>query len=213
MHKKQMVAQAALQEISPQKVIGIGTGSTVDCLIELLPTIECPKWVVSSSDRTTKKLLQIGIEVWSLNDAGPLDLYIDGADQVLDSMVAIKGRGGAHTLEKVLATNAEKFVGMISVDKQVTALTAPIPIEVLEQARSSVAREIVAIGGEPRYREGNTDLGHVILDVYNLDLTDPEQVETQLRLICGVIEVGLFAKRRFDKLYIADNVVEVIEKK
>jgi ribose 5-phosphate isomerase A len=212
MYKKQMVAQAALQEISPQQVLGIGTGSTVDCLIALLPTIQCPKQVVSSSDRTTEQLLQLGIEVCSLNDAGPLDLYIDGADQVLDTMVAIKGRGGAHTVEKILATHADQFVGMISEDKQVSVLTAPIPVEVIEQARSSVAREIVAMGGEPRYRKGKTDHGHVILDVYNLDLTDPERLETQLQLLYGVVEVGLFAKRRFDKLYIAGDSVEIVEK-
>lgn len=211
MDKKQKVAQAALSEIHPSLVIGMGTGSTVECLIDLLPTIDHPTVMVSSSVRTTKRLQALGIEVQSLNDVGQLDLYIDGADQVLASRVSIKGKGGAHTLEKVLATAANKFVGMISDDKMVPLLTEAIPVEVLEPARSAVSRHIVLLGGTPVYRQGVTDSGNSIIDVYGLDLTDPEQLEQQLKMIVGVVEVGVFALRRFDKVYIAGEEVKIIE--
>ena len=211
MNKKEEVAKAALNEIQPDTVLGIGTGTTVDCLIDLLPTIECPRWVVSSSERSTKRLSALGIEVRSLNDVGPLDVYIDGADQVLPSFVSLKGKGGAHTLEKLLASNSKLFVGMVTEEKMVSLITDPIPIEVLPQARSSVSRVLTAMGATPVYREGYTDNQNIILDVHHLNLTDPEQLERELRLITGVVDVGIFAVNRFDKLYIAGDKIKIIE--
>ena len=211
MNKKEAVAKAALSEIQPDTVLGIGTGTTVDCLIDLLPTIECPSWVVSSSERSTKRLSALGIEVRSLNDVGPLDVYIDGADQVLPSFVSLKGKGGAHTLEKLLASNSKLFVGMVTEEKMVSLITDPIPIEVLPQARSSVSRVLTAMGATPVYREGYTDNQNIILDVHHLNLTDPEQLERELRLITGVVDVGIFAVNRFDKLYIAGDKIKIIE--
>ncbi|MCP8352150.1 ribose 5-phosphate isomerase A [Candidatus Synchoanobacter obligatus] len=213
MNKKQRVAEAALEVIKPDLKIGIGTGSTVDCLIALLPTIACPKFFVSSSLRTTEQLEGLGFEVRSLNDVGPLDVYIDGVDQVLPSYIALKGKGGAHTLEKVLATEAKKFVGMLTDDKQVNIFNEAIPVEVLPEARSAVSRRIVVMGGVPIYRQGKTDLGNDIIDVQGFEMTDPEALEEALLQLCGVVEVGIFAKRRFDQLYIVDSFGKVIEKK
>ena len=212
MSLKVKVCEAALAEIHSDMVLGIGTGSTVDCLIDLLPTIDHPKWVVSSSERTTQNLQRIGIEVRSLNEVGRLDLYLDGADQVLTNCIALKGKGGAHTIEKILATQANQFIGMVSEDKLVSQFSDSVPVEVLNVARSSVAREIVAIGGIPVYREGvKTDSGHDIIDVHQLNLTNPEAIETELSLIPGVVGVGIFAKRRFDKIYIAGDKINIIE--
>jgi len=211
MSRKEAVAKAALAEIQPDIVLGIGTGSTVDCLIDLMPTIECPGWVVSSSDRSTKRLRALGFEVRSLNDVGPLDVYIDGADQVLPSLVSLKGKGGAHTLEKLLASNSKRFVGMITEDKMVSLITDAIPVEVLPQARSSVSRALTAMDAIPVYREGYTDNHNVILDVHQLDIRDPIALEKNLRLITGVVDVGIFAVNRFDKLYIGGDKIKIIE--
>ncbi len=205
-----LVAKAALAEISPDCIVGIGTGSTVDCLIDQLSSIECPAFFVSSSLRTTSKLQDLGYMVKSLNEAGPLDVYIDGADQVLKSGVSLKGGGGCHSLEKVLASNAARFVGIMSDDKSVELLTAPVTIEVLDEARSAIARTIISLGGEPVYREGKTDSGHSLLDLYQLDLSDPSQVERTLQLIVGVVEVGIFSIRRFDVFYVSSD--EGVEK-
>ena len=211
MDKKAIVAEAAIKEIQKDFIIGIGTGSTVNALIDLLPTIEPPDFFVSSSQATTDRLQALGFEVRSLNEAGRLDLYIDGADQVLKSKVALKGGGGAHTLEKLLASNANTFIGIISDDKLMTSLDYPLAIEVLEEAQSAVSRTLVGMGGQPVLRAGSTDLGNRILDVTGLDLTNPEALESDLIQICGVVETGLFAKRRFDKIYIAsDQAVSIL---
>ena len=205
MDKKLAAAKQAVQEIKPDLVVGIGTGSTVNCLIDLLPLVDTPKYFVSSSEATTDRLKALGFEVRSLNEAGRLDVYIDGADQVLSSKVALKGGGGAHTLEKLLAVNANTFVGMISDDKLVTSFDFPLVVEVLEEAQAAVSRTLVGMGASPMLRQGYTDLGNKILDVVGLDLKDPESLESALIQICGVVEVGLFAKRRFDKIYIASQ--------
>ena len=205
MNKKERVAQAVLSEIHSDKIIGIGTGSTVDYLIDLLPTVDTPTGFVSSSKRTTQKLLAQGFQVKSLNETGALDLYIDGADQVLENKVALKGGGGAHTLEKLMAANAKQFIGIISDDKLVTSFDFPVIIEVYEEARSYVSRQIVALGGTPSFHPQKTDLGHQLIHVTQLNLVDPEAIERELKCIVGVIEVGIFATRRFDKLYIADK--------
>ena len=206
MNNKQLAAQAALVEITEDRVVGIGTGSTVDCLIDMLPSIACPPFFVASSMRTAQKLKSLGYEVQALNETGPLDLYIDGADQLLKTGVSLKGGGGCHTLEKVLATNAKRFVGIATADKLVKLFNAPVAVEVLDIARSSVARAIVGLGGEPKYREGvKTDSGNSILDVFMMDMTDPEALEMELQQLVGVVEVGIFACRRFDCFYIASD--------
>ena len=206
MNSKQRAAQAALAEITEDQLVGIGTGSTADCLMDMLPSIECPPFFVASSSRTQQKLKSLGYRVQTLNETGTLDLYIDGADQVLETGVSLKGGGGCHTIEKVLATNAKRFVGMATANKLVKQLDAPVAIEVLDVARSSVARAIVGLGGEPKYREGfKTDAGNCILDIFMMDMRDPEALEKQLQQLVGVIEVGIFACRRFDVFYIADD--------
>lgn len=211
MDKKLAVAKRAAQEINSDLIVGIGTGSTVNCLIDLLPSIETPDYFVSSSQATTQRLQALGFEVRSLNETGRLDVYIDGADQVLASKAALKGGGGAHTLEKLLATNANTFIGMISDDKLVTSLDYPLVVEVLEEAQAAVSRTLVGLGGSPILRPGLTDLGNKLLDVTGLDFKDPESLERTLIQICGVVEVGLFAKRRFDKIYIAsDEAVQLL---
>lgn len=198
---KQRVAEACLQEIRSGIVLGVGTGTTVDCLIDLLPSAPKPRQIVSSSARTTKRLQERGFEVVSYNNCDPLDLYIDGADQVIESKIAIKGKGGAHTMEKILASGAERFVGIITKDKWVRAFSCPVPVEVMPEARSAVAREMLALGGEPSLREGRTEHGNIILDVYHLDMK-VEGLEGKIKQIPGVIESGLFSNSRFDKVYI-----------
>lgn len=205
MNKKQQACLAALKEIRSDQVIGIGTGSTVEVLIQLLPTIETPRVFVSSSQRTTEALEALGYRVISFNDMGPLDLYIDGCDQVLPSKVSLKGGGGAHTLEKILAYSAKRFVGIADKDKFVTTFDFPVVIAVIPEARSSVSRHLIALNAQPVYRNVLTDSGHVILDVRLLDLTNPVKLEKELKLIPGVVETGIFAHRVFDCIYLGQE--------
>ncbi len=159
--QKQSAAKAALQYIEDGMILGVGTGSTVNCLIELLPTIKLAG-AVASSQVTEDKLKALGIEVVDLNFAGTLDVYIDGADEVNAQLQLIKGGGGALTREKIVAASSNKFVCMVDESKSVDILgrSFPVPIEVLPQARSYVARQLVRLGGEPVYREGFiTDYG------------------------------------------------------
>lgn len=212
MTAKKRLSEAVIKEIDQDMILGIGTGSTVDCLIDLLPSISLPRKIVSSSARTTKRLREKGIEVTSLNAAGPLDLYIDGADQVDQYLIAIKGKGGALTLEKILASQSRKFIGIITEDKWVKNFSEPLPVEIMPEARSSVARILVGMGGSPELRDGATEHGNVILDVHHLNYENPVELEEKIKLIPGVVESGLFSKRRFDKVYIAKlESIEVIE--
>jgi|AntRauTorckE5430_2_1112549.scaffolds.fasta_scaffold00200_14 ribose 5-phosphate isomerase A len=203
MTNKECLAKAVLSEIHQNMVLGIGTGSTVDCLIDLLPSISLPSKIVSSSVRSTNRLKALGIEPISLNEAGPIDLYIDGADQVNASGVAIKGLGGAMTLEKILATASSQFIAIITEDKW-GKLTLPVPIEVMPEARSTVARVLVSMGGVPILRLEKTEHGNVILDTL-FTFMNTLQLEEEIKLIPGVIESGLFSKRQFDKVYIAKS--------
>jgi ribose 5-phosphate isomerase A len=212
MTSKERLAQAVLKEIKPDMILGIGTGSTVDCLIDILPSIQLPSKIVSSSERTTQRLKSVGIESISLNESGSIDLYIDGADQVNEHLIAIKGKGGALTLEKILATHAKRFIALITEDKWVRLFTEPIPIEVMKEARSSVARLLVAMGGDPQLRSEKTEHGNPILDTYHLPYEDASILEEKIKLIPGVIESGLFSKRRFDKVYIAkEDLIDIVE--
>ena len=202
---KQAAAKEALKFIEDDMILGVGTGSTVNCLIDLLGKVRL-KGAVASSQVTEDKLKAMGIEVMDLNHVGELDLYIDGADEVNPNLQLIKGGGGALTREKIVAAASKKFVCMVDESKWVNTLGQefPVPIEVLPQARSYVAREIVKLGGEPVYREGVvTDYGNVILDTYDLPIDSPLDWESKLNNIVGVVCNGIFAVQRADVLLLA----------
>jgi ribose 5-phosphate isomerase A len=206
--QKQQVAEAALAWVRPDSVLGIGTGSTVSCFIEALAAsgirIEA---AVSSSEATTRHLQSHGIHVRELNHAGTLDVYIDGADEFDPHRRLIKGGGGALTREKIIAAASRKFVCIVDESKQVKILGRfPLPVEVIPMARSYVARQLVAMGGQPELREGfTTDNGNVILDVHNLDLIDPVRSEQQINNLAGVVSCGLFAIRPAEIVLMASS--------
>ena len=198
---KRLVGKAALDHVRPDSIIGVGTGSTVNCFIESLINsgirIEA---AVSSSEATTRLLKAGGIKVLDLNQTGGLDVYIDGADEFDAHRRLIKGGGGALTREKIVAAASKTFVCIADQSKQVNVLGAyPLPLEVIPLARSLVARKMVALGGQPEWREGfTTDNGNWILDVHNLDLVDPVSMEKTINNIPGVVTCGLFALRPAD---------------
>jgi ribose 5-phosphate isomerase A len=198
---KRLVGKAALDHVRPDSIIGVGTGSTVNCFIEALINsgirIEA---AVSSSEATTRLLQAGGIEVVDLNQTGGLDVYIDGADEFDAHRRLIKGGGGALTREKIVAAASKTFVCIADQSKQVNVLGAfPLPLEVIPLARSLVARKMVALGGQPEWREGfTTDNGNWILDIHNLDLTDPTAMEKTINNLAGVVTCGLFALRPAD---------------
>jgi ribose 5-phosphate isomerase A len=212
--KKRRAAQAALRYVEDGMVLGVGTGSTVAHLIEALKTSGIHLMgAVSSSLQTSQALRAARIPELELNSTGDLDLYIDGADQATRSGVLIKGGGAALTREKVVAAASRRFVCIIDDSKLVEVLGAfPLPVEVIPMARSYVARRLVALGGQPVWREGVvTDNGNAILDVHNLKLKDPAAFETAVNQIAGVVTVGLFAQRRADVLIVAgDDGVETL---
>jgi ribose 5-phosphate isomerase A len=217
--KKQRVAQAALaylldSGLAQGAIIGVGTGSTVNRFIDVLASVhERIGAAVSSSNATTARLQAIGIKVLDLNDVDNLQFYIDGADEATRSRHLIKGGGAALTREKIVTAAASRFICIVDDGKVVTRLGKfPLPIEVIPMARSLVARELVAFGGRPVWREGCvTDNGNHILDVHDLSITDPPALEQQLNQLAGVVTVGLFATRPADVLLIATNSgVEVV---
>jgi ribose 5-phosphate isomerase A len=196
--KKRAVAKAALSYVYPNSIIGVGTGSTVNYFIDGLADIrEDIRAAVSSSEQSTKKLLELGIEVLDLNSVGNIEIYVDGADEITEHKHMIKGGGAALTREKIVAAVADKFICIIDDTKQVPMLGKfPLPVEVIPMARSYVARELLKLGGDPVYREGVvTDNGNVIIDVHNLKIMDPVELETKIDGIIGVVTNGLFAKR------------------
>ena len=205
---KRAVAQAALRFVQPAKVLGVGTGSTVDLFIDALAAakLRVPA-AVSSSDRSTAKLAAIGIEVLDLNDVVELPVYIDGADEIDAGFHMIKGGGAALTREKIIAAVAKCFVCIADARKRVDVLGAfPLPVEVVPMARSQVARELATLGGQPTWREGViTDNGNVILDVHGLRIDDPVTVEQRINQIVGVVANGLFAARGADVLLLGTD--------
>ena len=206
--KKRSAAKASLQFIEPGTALGVGTGSTVNCLIELLPTVrDRIDKIVSSSKATTRLLEEQGFEVMTLNEAGDLDVYIDGADEATKRLHLIKGGGGALTREKVLAGASRRFVCIIDDSKLVGMLGRfPLPIEVLPMAQEFVARRLLKLRGQPVWREGFvTDNGNHILDVHDLQIANPIDMENRLNRIPGVVTVGLFADRPADVLLIASD--------
>jgi ribose 5-phosphate isomerase A len=209
---KQAVAQAALDYIKPHldddSVIGVGTGSTANCFIDLLAGIRNDfDGAVASSEATAERLKSHGIPVHDLNSAAPLEFYIDGADETNEHLELIKGGGGALTREKIVAAVSKTFICIADESKKVDILgDFPLPVEVLPMARSHVGREIVKLGGDPVYREGfKTDNGNVILDIHNMDLSRPIQVEERLNNIVGVVTNGLFARRPADVLLLGTS--------
>tara|TARA_B100000035_G_scaffold135308_1_gene115337 strand:- start:1270 stop:1932 length:663 start_codon:yes stop_codon:yes gene_type:complete len=212
--KKLNVAKAAVKHIHNDCLLGMGTGSTVNFLIDLLPEIKNKISAVASSSVQTENLLKMnGFEVQALNQLGMLDLYIDGADEATKNLHLIKGGGGALTREKILAENSKKFICIADETKLVKRLGIfPLPVEVIPMARSFVSREIIKYQGKPVYRENFvTDNGNEIIDIHNLDIVDPIQVENDLNQIPGVVTVGIFARRKADVLLIAgeDGVDEI----
>ena len=204
--KKLNVAKAAVKHIHNDCLLGMGTGSTVNFLIDLLPEIKNKISAVASSSVQTENLLKMnGFEVQALNQLGMLDLYIDGADEATKNFHLIKGGGGALTREKILAENSKKFICIADETKLVKRLGVfPLPIEVIPMARSFVSREIIKYHGKPVYRENFvTDNGNEIIDIHNLDIVDPIQLENELNQIPGVVTVGIFARRKADVLLIA----------
>ena len=206
--KKRAAANAALEFIQPGTTLGVGTGSTVNCLIEMLPVVrDRIDRVVSSSKASTKLLEEFGFEVKTLNETGDIDLYIDGADESTKHLQLIKGGGGALTREKVLAAAARRFVCIVDDSKLVGMLGKfPLPIEVLPMAQEFVARRMLKMRGQPIWREGFvTDNGNHILDIHNLQIANPIDMEARINRIPGVVTVGLFAERPADILLIASD--------
>jgi ribose 5-phosphate isomerase A len=213
--KKRRAAEAAVSYIESGMVLGIGTGSTVNQLIEVLKDRKIQLGgAVSSSRQTSEKLKSLGIPELDLNSTGDLSLYIDGADEATADGVLIKGGGAALTREKVVAAASKRFVCIIDDSKLVPILGAfPLPVEVVPMARSYVARQLLKLGGQPVWREGVvTDNGNPILDVHQLNIADPKSLESAINQIAGVVTVGLFARRRADVLIVAgDSAVRTLE--
>jgi len=206
--KKRNAAKAALEFIEPGIVLGVGTGSTVNHLIEALPSVrERIEKVVSSSKASTELLQGQGFDVSTLNEAGDLDLYIDGADESNKRLQLIKGGGGALTREKVLAGAARRFVCVVDDSKLVGMLGEfPLPLEVLPMAQAFVSRKLLKLRCQPVWREGFvTDNGNHILDIHDLAISNPIEMETRLNQIPGILTVGIFANRAADILLIGDD--------
>lgn len=197
-----------MEFIQPGTTLGVGTGSTVNCLIEILPEVrDRIDQVVSSSKASTRLLEEQGFEVMTLNETGDIDLYIDGADESNKHLQLIKGGGGALTREKVLAAAARRFVCIVDDSKLVGMLGGfPLPVEVLPMAQELVARRMLKMRGQPVWREGFvTDNGNHILDVHDLQIANPIDMEARINRIPGVVTVGLFAQRPADVLLIASD--------
>jgi len=204
---KEAVALAALEWVkalpSDNLVLGIGTGSTAECFIRLLPAIkERITITVSSSQRSAALLQELQIPLGDLNDVGELDAYVDGADEANQLLQLIKGGGAALTREKIIAAAAKRFLCIADASKKVATLGAfPLPVEVIPMARSFVARELVKLGGQPIWRDGVvTDNGNVILDVHGLLIDHALETEAAINHITGVVCSGLFARRPADVL-------------
>ena len=207
-NKKRNAAKASLNFIEPGTVLGVGSGSTVKEFIGLLPSVRNRiDRVVSSSRESTRLLEEAGFEVSTLNETGGLDLYVDGADESTKRLQLIKGGGGALTREKVLAGASRRFVCIIDDSKLVGSLGGfPLPVEVLPMAQGFVARQLIKLRASPVWREGFvTDNGNHILDVHDLVISNPLEMETRLNQIPGIVTVGIFAHRPADILLIADE--------
>ena len=205
---KRAVAAAAIEYVPADCIVGVGTGSTANFFIDELAKIKHRiRGAVASSEASAKRLKGHGIEVMTLNDAGDLPVYVDGADEITRHMHMVKGGGGALTREKIVAAASRKFVCVCDESKLVDVLGRfPLPVEVIPMARSSVARQLVALGGQPALREGfTTDNGNLILDVRGLQIMNPVELESALDHIAGVVTNGLFARRPADVLLLGTS--------
>lgn len=213
---KKLVGEYAIKYINDDDMmVGVGTGSTVKYFIDALATIKGRiQGAVSSSEQSTALLKSYGIAVYDLNSVGTLDLYIDGADEIDHNLHMTKGGGAALTREKIIAAASKKFVCIADESKYVKVLGQfPLPVEVIPMARSYVARELVKLGGTPVWREGvTTDNGNWIIDVHNLQILNPIELEQKINNIVGVVTNGLFAMRGANELVLgrSNGVVEVI---
>jgi len=208
---KAAVAREAIKHVVDDLPVGVGTGSTANFFIDELAKIKNRiVGAVPSSEKTAERLRAHGIRILELNSVNELPVYVDGADEITEHMAMIKGGGGALTREKIVAAVAKKFVCIADGSKLVPVLGRfPLPIEVIPMARSHVGRKMVAMGGEPRLREGfTTDNGNLIIDVHGLSILDPVEMEAAINNIPGVVTVGLFARRGADVLLLgtADGV-------
>jgi ribose 5-phosphate isomerase A len=204
--KKRAAAEAALTYIEPGSVVGVGSGSTINFFIDALARIKGKiEGAVASSNATAERLKKHGIPVLDLNSAGDLPIYVDGADETNQHRHLIKGGGGALTREKIVAAASHKFVCVVDDSKVVNVLGKfPLPVEVVPMARSYVARRLTAMGGQPAWRQGFvTDNGNVILDIHNLTILNPVELEGEINQITGVVMNGLFARRPADVVLVA----------
>lgn len=207
---KRAAAQAAFDYVADKlkgdTILGIGTGSTANCFIDLLAQVKGRfDGAVASSEVSAARLRGHGIPVYDLNAAGELEFYIDGADEANPRLELIKGGGAALTREKIVAACSKEFICIADETKYVEQLGGfPLPVEVIPMARSHVARQIVKLGGDPVWREGVvTDNGNLILDVYNFPIATPRATEEAINGIVGVVTNGLFALRPADLLLLA----------
>jgi ribose 5-phosphate isomerase A len=214
--RKQLAAEAALQYVADDMIVGVGTGSTVNHFIDALAAQKLRiRGAVSSSEASTARLKKHGFEVLDLNSAGDLSVYVDGADEADEHLRLIKGGGGALTREKIVAAASQRFVCIADDSKLVKILGKfPLPVEVIPMSRSYVARQLVKLGGQPVLREGFiSDNGNPILDVHHLSIVDPVALETEINQIAGVVTVGLFARRAADILLLgSDSGVKTIKR-
>ena len=215
--KKENSAKQAFKLIEPdlQKdtVIGIGTGSTTNFFIEELNRANIHIKGVVCSSNTSESLIDNSYDIFSLNEVHSIDFYIDGADEYNDRKELIKGGGGALTREKILAYSSDKFICIVDETKHVDLLgTFPLPVEVIEIARSAISRELMKMGGKPIFRNGfTTDNGNQIVDIHNLPIEIPYDLEARINNIPGVVENGIFANRKADIIICAsDNNIEII---
>ncbi len=209
---KQAVAKAAVDHIAPhlepKSIVGVGTGSTAKFFIDYLAEYKNDfDGAVASSEATAERLKKQGIPVYDLNAVNEIEFYVDGADETNERLELIKGGGGALTREKIVAAVAKTFICIADESKMVGILGEfPLPVEVIPMARSHVGREIVKLGGDPVYRDGFvTGTGNIIIDIHNLDISRPIQVEERLNNIVGVVTNGLFARRPADLLLLGTS--------
>lgn len=203
---KQAVARAAIPYVPYGGIMGVGTGSTANCFIAELGRVKHKfEAAVASSEATAQRLKALGIEVVDLNSVREIEVYVDGADEITRELAMVKGGGGALTREKIVAAVSRTFVCIADESKLVQVLGRfPLPVEVIPMARSHVARELVKLGGQPEWRQHFvTDNGNAILDVYDLDIAKPAELEATINQIAGVVTNGLFARRPADVLLLA----------
>jgi ribose 5-phosphate isomerase A len=204
---KRLVAEAALKYVVEDKVVGVGSGSTVNFFIDALAGIKGRiDGAVAASDASAQRLKKHGIRVFDLNSVSELPVYVDGADEITEHLHMIKGGGGALTREKIVAAVAAKFVCICDASKLVPVLGKfPLPLEVIPMARSYIGREVVKLGGIPELRPNfTTDNGNLILDCYGFTLLDPPQMEAELNNLAGLVTNGIFARRPADVLLLGE---------